>query len=831
MVNWTTETIKKHDLAVTDSAEGLVSNRNESTNEIVSFLEEGEVTVAEFPDSISAYKTGLQPSLTALSQDIRDYLARPLDMVSYTIQGSSFANTYPEFQFDTYLTNPAISSKIAGFQAMNFKIRVRLVVNADPFLQGRLLLVWIPQGSGACPNWGARSQHLTTITQFPHIELDIATQTTAIMEIPFMYPLPYYPNPNNGYRFTAPQYCSFLLYNYGSIATGTGSTSCNATLYISIHDVELAIPGPQSSGKSSRSVASVRKGMRKTLAADPELNRDDIRPISGALRGLSFAANAVKNVPLISSIATPAAWVLENLSHSAKSFGFCNPEVAAFTNPFNQVSFANLLNADVPSYHQSLALTRGNTVVGTSHLKGNDEDELSLASLLSRPAYILSSVWTTSNGPGTVIYSVDHGPGSYNNVLSLNGTNVTFSPPITYFSIPFNYWRGGIVYRFKMVKTKYHSGRLMVSYYPAGTTNGGPATLNSANSVYTIRRVIDISELTEFEVIVPFLHVAPYAYMDQTLGKLVVTVVNELVAPSTVNTSIQLITEVSAAEDFEIAMPNGGAAVHMTPFRVGQPQGGQEDIPDNDKDPEPTLGGSQMLRSSLLPAEVCIGEKINSLRTLLKRPNIVLSATNNNWTWGDPSIAFTATALNTSTNSTPSYTTYRTFSDYYSVVVSCFYLNRGAINIKLFCPVNNTTVTAAAAGGTSTTFATRVAVTLNKASSKNRTYLVSSVANNPPPYTSGMLNEKMDNAGIVSFSVPFYSPTPWLITSLGNVFQPADSAVALNDFCRTSRTFMFNSATYSISNGNRIYRSVADDFDVGCFLSTMPYLSDGGNYN
>lgn len=712
MVNRTAETIKKHDLQTTDSAEGLVSNKNESTNEIVSFLESGEVTIGSFPDSISAYKSGITPSLSTLSQDIRDYLARPLDMVSYTIQGSSFANTYPEFQFDTYLTNTAISSKIAGFQALNFKIRARLVVNADPFLQGRLLLVWIPQGSGACPNWTARSQSLVTITQFPHVELDIATQTTALMEIPFIYPLPYYPNPNNSYRFIAPQYCSFMLYNYGSIATGTGSTTCNATLYISIHDVELSLPGPQSSVKSKRTVASVRKGIRKAVNFDPELDRDDIRPISGALQGLTFAANAVKDVPLISSIASPAAWVLENLTNSAKSFGFCNPEVAAFTNPFNQVSYANVANADVPGFHQSLALTRGNTVVGTSHLKGNDEDELSLASLLSRSAFRKMYSWTTSDTPGTTIAVIPHAPYNGYQTVTLNGTSVIYGSPLAYFSSNFVYWRGGIVYRFKMVKTKYHSGRICVSYYPPGTTISTVTTLNSPNSIYTIRRIIDISDLTEFEVIVPYMNIAPYAYVNQAMGQLVISVVNELVAPSTVNSSVQFLSEVCAAEDFELAMPSNNGPSALVPFRLGQPQGGQEDIPDNDKDPEPTLGGHEMLRSSLLPAEVCMGEKVNSLRTLLKRPNIVFTANNINWTQGDPGACFTATSINTSTTSTPSYTTFRTYVDYYSVVVSCFYMSRGGINIKLFSPVNNLTYTASAAGGTATTIATRATASL-----------------------------------------------------------------------------------------------------------------------
>lgn len=816
-----TEQITKQDLKDTDASEGLISNQQTSSTNVISFLEQGEVTIGKFPDQISSYHSDLAPSLSRFTQDIKDFLARPLDVQAYTISGSTSTSTsYSEYNIDTYLKSPIIAQKLAGFQALSFTTRARLVVNADPFLQGRLMLIWVPNTTASCPMWDTRSLSLTTLTQFPRVEIDIATQTTAILEIPFIYPTPFYTNPNGSGGYNTAQYGSFLIYNYGSMATGTGFPAANATLYISIHNVDLNIPGSQSGGPR-KPMSSVRKAPRITRN-NPELNRDDVKPISGALEGLTFAASAVAQVPMISSIAAPAAWVLENLTNTAKSFGFSNPEVGVYSSPNNQVAYTNFCNADVPTYHNSLSITKDNTLVRTSYLKGNDEDELSIMGIASRPAYVGAYTWANTAPPGTTIVSFANSPAANDSSMTLSNKSVTFRTPMSFVSSFFAYWRGSITYKFKLVKTKYHSGRIMVTYVPKGSVSF-QATTSSGYGLYNLRKIVDISDLTEFDITIPYMHIDPYT-KGQT-GTVYVTVVNELVSPDSVSNSVQILVETCAGPDMEFAVPCTAPGYFEVPVRLAQPQGGVDEMkPPSDPVTDETLGGSQMLRSSLIPAELCVGEKINSMRTILKRPGFIMTMTgtttggatttvNNrngdyivaNNSGLDPAGIYSA-RLATYAGSPATYQCTAPFSDTYSAIVSCFYLNRGAINYKIFCP--NT-----APGSYQT-------VTLVEKNAYNRSVQSHAKTSTIAGSSIGNLTDTYANGSMVSFQVPYYNNTPWVITSFySQIDATNDAPLATNDYQRTARVIRTSS---NVTGPVHTYRSIADDFDVGFFISTPP---------
>lgn len=809
-------------MAQTDAKEGLVSNLETSSTNVISFLEQGEVSIGKFPDSISSYHSDIIPSLSKFRQDIGDFLARPLDVLSFNIAGTTTpATSYTEYDIDNYLKLPIIANKIAGFQALSFTTRVRLVVNANPFLQGRLMLIWVPGTTSSCPLWGTRSLSFTTLTQFPRIEIDIGSQSTGILEIPFIYPSPYYPNPNGGGGYNGAKLGSFLLFNYGSMATGTGSSACNATLYVSLHNVDLSIPGAQ----SGRSGGSIKRGPRVT-AKNPELSRDDVKPISGALEGLSFAASAVAKVPMISSIATPAAWVLESMADAAKSFGFSNPEVGVYSAPNNQVAYTNFCNSDVPSYHNSLSVTRSNTLVRTSYLKGNDEDELALLGIVSRPAYIGSYNWDRNATPGSTIMSLTHSPAVGDATISVLSSDVTFRTPLSYIATFFAYWRGSINYKFKLVKTKYHSGRLMVTYVPRGTGSAFVAANASASGLYNLRKIVDISDLTEFDITIPYMNIDPWA--TGALGTIQVTVVNELVAPDTVSSIIQFLVEVCAGSDTEFSVPNLNVGYYDVPARTLRPQSGlAETSPPNDPVTDETLGGSQMLRSSMLPAELCIGEKINSLRTLLKRPGLMATSTSQTNGSGtsptlyngaqavstvgglDPAGIYSAKLFTTTdTNNVISYNRRVDFMDAYSAIVSCYYLNRGGINYKVF-----------AANTAPGTYQTVSLLCRNQYSrsvpNRNSTSTVAGTA-------CGNLVDTFSNGSMCTFTVPYYSDSMWTYTTFYPVSGDyTDTPLASQDYQRTARLLRTSS---NVTGVVHTYRSVADDFDVGFFISTPPMV-------
>jgi hypothetical protein len=72
-------------------------------------------------------------------------------------------------------------------------------------------------------------------------------------------------------------------------------------------------------------------------------------------------------------------------------------------------------------------------------------------------------------------------------------------PAVAYATFPFEYWKGSLRYRFQIVCSGYHKGRLKIVYDPYGVpqtaTVADPAEYNTA---YT--EIVDIAECNDFTV-------------------------------------------------------------------------------------------------------------------------------------------------------------------------------------------------------------------------------------------------------------------------------------------------------------------------------------------
>jgi hypothetical protein len=132
----------------------------------------------------------------------------------------------------------------------------------------------------------------------------------------------------------------------------------------------------------------------------------------------------------------------------------------------------------------------------------------------------------------------------------------------------FKHWRGDIIIRMKVVCTKFHKGRLKISYDPRGDIS---TTDPAENAVYT--EILDIGEKDDVELRIPYHQDLPWLKLDQTLtdnwapgnalapragidnGCLTVRVLTGLTAP--VSGIVNLNFFIRGAENFEFANPAG----------------------------------------------------------------------------------------------------------------------------------------------------------------------------------------------------------------------------------------------------------------------------------
>jgi hypothetical protein len=416
-------------------------------------------------------------------------------------------------------------------------------------------MVWVPQGDHTGMLATLRTSNLTLATQLPKVELDIATQSEATLEMPFVFPSAFH-----SFLTGLPSWgrLSLLVYSTYAGAAG-GSTSYAYTAYVSFkpETVQLFNPtymtSPQSGDQligefqsGRHKIGETRKGK---APADAEKSQSNGK-VSGTLTKVSnFATMVGKLNPDLAVFAEPLAWTTGLAAGIAKWFGHGAVMDTSSAVKYNDANIVHPCahNCEEVVLGSSLGGTAANSVDVMPGFAGSEQDEMLMDYILQKSAFVASAAWTTSNVYSDALFTST--TAIQNLTVSVTGPPDYFvAPPIGYLSQFFGLYHGGLRYTFKFSKTPYHEGRLLVVFYPGKTSDPG-----IANSLAAHRTWIDISEGNEFMFTTPFTSHSAYIPTSQGCGFLAVYVVNPLIAPASVAQSVTLLVEVGAAPGFELA--------------------------------------------------------------------------------------------------------------------------------------------------------------------------------------------------------------------------------------------------------------------------------------
>jgi len=221
---------------------------------------------------------------------------------------------------------------------------------------------------------------------------------------------------------------------------------------------------------------------------------------------------------------------------------------------------------------KTLALDHNNAIEQYDGLYGSSADEMAIQYITQTPNFFKSVIWNTQTEAGEYITTIPVHPNYYSNLI-INNTTLPLTiyrqpTHLAYVCSAFSRWRGDITFRFKFVKTKFHSGRLRVSFVPQLESEFDALPVLDLNRAYST--VIDIRNRSEFDFEVPFVYPQPWSDCSNpqnTLnsasnphlgltGFVVVDVINKLVAPSDiVSPKIDILIEVCAGKNFEVSVP------------------------------------------------------------------------------------------------------------------------------------------------------------------------------------------------------------------------------------------------------------------------------------
>lgn len=461
-------------------------------------VEHQQVTQYVDDSAVSVSTMGAQPSWKeAIPQttlhDIRTILRRPVIVASgiwdntddeLPLLPTDQNNVLPLVELDfpdaLFATSQTIREKLSQFAYFSASIVVRVMVNGQPFQNGKMLGVVRPMYRGIDKDIARNSR--TGLSGFPHGEVDVSEANSIEIKVPFCAPFSAWDLAN--YSQLDERTYTFQLFVLNSLDSGVTPSNCNYTVQAWFEDVTVTVPT--------------------------------------AKRSNLIAANLVKSNTHIRRVK-----MAQTLFNDTQREIFTQVPAAGFTNvaPSGDVSLSLYPNDDIKQVQIE-----------------TDKDYEKIAQITERQSILTTFNWNDSQILEEELFRVPAIPN-----VAIASASTFFPTILAYISSMFTFWQGSLSFRFSVAKTKYHSGRLRISYVPAEQSS----TVTSFDHDQAFNIIWDLRESNECTMNVPFVYrmnMAPCNYLEAidepshsfSPGTLIVTVLNPLIRPETVASSVPI---------------------------------------------------------------------------------------------------------------------------------------------------------------------------------------------------------------------------------------------------------------------------------------------------
>lgn len=762
--------------------------------------------------------------------EIADFMAKPVMIANGTMTTSDASNTtlFSGSIATLMLSQQIWYRKLAGYNLVRATAHVKVVVNANPFQQGRMILTFLPCYEHlSSTEKAARNVTLAQITTQPNVELDIADSTME-MAIPYVTPTYYYNRTLGIYDWG-----SVFLKVLAPLKTGSGGQlAATYSVFLYFTDVELAAPryGPESSKTITKKKVRNYGILQKEEEAQAKQGA-----VSSTLSVISSAAEKAKNLPLVGGYAGVLSSVASTASNIASFFGWSKPFNVQDLQPMVQRPFKFLHHSTGTSDSTLLALSHSVTVEPIPDFAGSNVDEMSISFLKAIPAYVSSHVWSVSNVHGDLLINQEISPvlllDSSTKLVNSRLTSYTTGVPMFMLAQLFDVYRGGIEITLKFVKTDFHNGRISISFTPNSDI------LTFAQSVYVLREIIDLRTAKEITFKIPYLAGRNYlstgfgqtittsGVTDSKLGTLAVRVLDPLRAPETVSQNLDILMYAKPAEDFELAVPIGSKAMVFSPestmvpfvrksrkYTISEytPESGLSSVVNTTLQSK-ALGDSSIPDMSLDYNRVSIGDPLTSIKQLLttsRRFYVSVSPGSTNLNINPSGCVISAVDAVTGQVAGPGSAIW---GDYLNFLTSAYAFCRGGYRIT------NAAVTSSNVRAYLIPEETDQNVVLNSLPSTVDSSTYSLIDVNI--YCGSICGFRSANTCGTDFSVPHYGRTHIRL----NRFQSG-----LSPYVRPSGNVLPDAYAYRLCMGGMASsdkywtRSGTDDFCVGYFIGFMP---------
>lgn len=646
---------KTVDVETTDT-----SNEKETTMEFADAIDQYSLVIGENLEdpTFGVSEVGAEDSLDT-------FMSRPVRIFA-KIWGVGELPTYHNAinPWKLFLNNAKVKNKLETFKLLQGDLHIKIVVNGSPFHYGRMFVGCrpsafdnnntniLPTTDVVCNNYKTStgtSRSLpalrTLYSQRPHVFIDPSTNQPQHISWPFFTSGNYIDltNPATVNRMGVLEIWELNELKHAN----SGTDPVEITMFAWMTNAKFA-------GLTVGAVAVAQSGVKapkkKKTVFKENKNKDEHRPnglISAPASTLAQFATYFMNIPYIGKFAKATHISANAVSDVAKIFGFSRPAILTDTQFYRPQPLGNLANYSGADPIMKLSLDpKQELTIDPSTVGLPCDDQMAFSYVTKREAWIDTFFWNLPNNPlssSGCIYTVLVHPHVAPVMTFGTPANTGYCmTPVGHIARPFKFWTGSLRYRFQIVCSQFHRGRLMFVYEP---TAANPGSITDTNNRFT--HIIDIAE--ERDVTFEINWTQEDAYRETSLthvqdtrlgassgsssrvnGLIEVHVLNSLAAPIDA-ASIDINVYISAGDSFEVKAPSditfysySRADVPVGPPALAQSGFSPDFTTDQENMPEQDVmyvlnGNPKTL--DLKQSDVYFGESVVSIRSLLKRYN------------------------------------------------------------------------------------------------------------------------------------------------------------------------------------------------------------------
>ncbi len=556
-----------------------------------------------------------------------DFLKRPVRIWSDTWQESETKGTLiGEFNpWYIFFNDSRIKNKMHNYSFLRCNLKLKIIINASPFYYGAAMATYCPliNFNGNTIPLSATTNQLIPYSQRPHVWLFPTNSQGGEMKLPFFWPYNWL---RVGVASDFTDMGSIQIFSFTDLAQANGVTGTGISyqVFAWAEDVELA--------GATTGLAMQSGEVQLQLNAGDEYNG----PISGPASAVAAAAGTMTKTPVIGKFATAAQVGANAIAKISSLFGYTNlPNISA-TNAIRSVPFPHMASGEIGYPTEPLGVDPKIGLSVDPALAGLTTcDELDIQRFTSRESYLTSTNWAFTDSVDKILFYTGVSPSYMFNTEAISGGKQVWFTPQSYVAELFNCWRGDLIFRFRVIASQYHKGRLRISWDPTGdASNNIVSDASTITAVQTV--IIDIGKDNDVEFRVPYNQARGFLRTNSSKttvkwstassptwshddaeanGCLTVRVQNALTGPTTTGTVTILVSV--RGDNLEFANPGQTEVQKYTPFALQSGEVIEEHL--NGEAPSHFDAGAinEPLGTSYL---VNFGEKITSLRELVRRP-------------------------------------------------------------------------------------------------------------------------------------------------------------------------------------------------------------------